>query len=137
MEEPKKSEEDEVKLSQAQLTALPLLAAGSKKQDAAAVAGVCPQTVSAWLQEPHFSAALRTKREQLAGLADERLKEATDRAVATVIGLMESSSEAIRLKAATYVLDRVALLTVGEPAFAASVNRADTRDVLAALGVNC
>lgn len=137
MGEPKKSEEDEVKFSQAQLTALPLLAAGSKKQDAAAAAGVCPQTISAWLQEPHFSAALRTKREQLSRLADERLKEATDRAVATVIELMESSSEATRLKAAIYVLDRAVLLAAGDSVSAASVDGTDTRDVLAALGVNC
>jgi hypothetical protein len=132
----KNPEAPEASLTSQQTTALPLLASGAKKKDAAAAAGVCPQTVSAWLQEPHFSGALRTKREQLAGLAVERFKETTDLAVATVIELMESSSEAIRLKAATYVLDRVVLLTVGEPAFAAPVDKTDTRDVLAALGVN-
>jgi hypothetical protein len=133
----KNPEADEALLTQAQSAALPLLAAGGKKMDAAAAAGVCPQTISKWLQEPHFSAALRVQRGQLAGLAVERLNAATDVAVATVVKLMESDSEAMRFKAATYVLDRLVLLAVGDPAFAAPADQTDTRQVLAALGVNC
>lgn len=132
----KEAEAGEVFLTQAQAAALPLLATGAKKKDAAAVAGVCPQTISAWLQEPHFSAVLQAQRQQLAGLAVDRLREATGAAVATVIELMESGSESIRLKAATYFLDRVVLLTAGEPAFAAHDDRDDPREALAALGVN-
>lgn len=123
-------------LTQAQSAALPLLAAGAKKKDAAVVAGVCPQTVSEWLQQPHFLAALQDHREKLAGLAVERLREATVTAVDTVIGLMESGSESIRLRAASYFLDRVLLLAAGEHVFAAPADRTDTGDVLAALGVN-
>jgi hypothetical protein len=130
----KNPEAPEATLTSQQTTALPLLAAGAKKRDAAAAAGVCPQTISAWLQEPHFSAVLKTKREQLAGLAVERLKEATDRAVATVIELMESGGEPSRLKAAIYLLDRVLLLAAGETAPAS--DRPDSREVLLALGVN-
>lgn len=133
----KNPETGEALLTQAQSAALPLLAAGAMKKDAAAAAGVVPQTVSAWLQEPHFSTALKTERERLAGLAAERLKEATGVAVETVIKLMESGSESTRLKAATYVLDRVVLLAADDSVGAASVDRTDARDVLAALGVNC
>jgi len=131
----KNPEVDEAPLTQAQLAALPLLAAGAMKKDAAAAAGVCPQTISAWLQEPHFSAVLKAKREELAGLAAERLKEVTGLAVATVIELMESGSETTRLKAATYLLDRVLSLTTGDTALPS--NRTDPREALAALGVNC
>lgn len=131
----KKPEADEALLTQAQSAALPLLAAGAKKKDAATAAGVCPQTISVWLQEPHFSAALRSQRKHLAGLAFEQLREATGTAVATVVELMASSNESVRLKAATYLLDRVVLLTAGD----AEVpdDRADFREALAALGVNC
>jgi len=134
---PKYPETDEASLTQAQLAALPLLVSGSKKKDAAAAAGVCPQTISTWLQEPHFAAVLQAQREQLASLAVERLKQATGVAVTTVVELMESGSESTRLKAATYVLDRVALLTARDSAFAGSIDGTDTGDVLAALGVNC
>jgi hypothetical protein len=133
----KNLEDHEAVLTQGQAAALPLLAAGAKKKDAAVVAGVCPQTISAWLQEPHFSAVLHAQRQQLAGLAVDRLREATGAAVATVIELMESGSEAVRLKAATYFLDRVVLLAPGDPAFAAPTEQTDTRQVLAALGVTC
>lgn len=133
----KKAETGEGILTQAQAAALPLLAAGAKKKAAAAAAGVCPQTISAWFQEPHFSAAIQAQREEIARSAVERLSEATGVAVATVLALMESGSESTRLKAATYFLDRVVLLAAGDSGFAASVNRTDTRDILAALGVNC
>jgi hypothetical protein len=84
-------------------------------------------------QEPHFSAALHSQREQLAGLAIEQLREATGVAVATVLELMESGSECTRLKAATYVLERVILLSATSPA----PYQPDAHDVLRSLGVNC
>jgi hypothetical protein len=133
----KKAETDEGLLTPAQSAALPLLAAGAKKKDAAAAAGVCPQTISTWLQEPHFTAVLQAQREQLASLAVEQLRQATGVAVTTVVELMESSSESIRLKAATYVLDRVVLLDAGASAFAVAPDQTDAREALAALGVNC
>ena len=133
----KNPEVGEAILTQAQSAALPMLATGAKKKDAAAAAGVCPQTVSTWLQEPHFSAALRAQREQLAGLAVDRMREVTGVAVATVVALMESGSETVRLKAATYFLDRVVLLAAGDSVFDAPADRAGIRDLLIGLGVNC
>jgi hypothetical protein len=132
----KKTEPGEALLTQAQVAALPLLAAGAKKKDAAATAGVCPQTISAWLQEPHFSAALQAQREQLASLAVERFRQAVGIAVTTVVELMESDSEVMRFKAAAYLLDRVFLLATGDPALALPTDQADTRQVLTALGVH-
>jgi hypothetical protein len=133
----KNSEVGEAQFTQAQSAALPLLAAGAKKKDAAVAAGVCPQTVSAWLQEPHFSAMLQAQRQHLAALAADRLREATAVAVTTIVQLMESSNELIRLKASTYLLDRVLLLTPGDQVFAVPTEPTDARELLAALGVNC
>lgn len=132
----KNPEDHEVVLTQAQTAALPLLAAGAKKKDAAAAAGVCPQTISTWLQEPRFSAVLQAQREQLASLPVERIKQVTGIAVTTIVELMESGSESTRLKAATYVLDRVVLLAAGDPTFAVPADQTDPRQALAALGVN-
>jgi hypothetical protein len=132
----KKHEAIAASLTQGQSVALPLLAAGVKKQDAAAAVGVCPQTVSTWLQQPDFAAALREQREYLAGLASERLRELVGTAVTTVEKLLESGSESVKLKAAIYVLDRVVLLAAADsvPALPSSN---DPRQLLAALGVNC
>ena len=134
---PKNHEANEVFLTPQQVTALPLLASGAKKKDAAATAGVCPQTISTWLQEPHFSAALRTQREKLAALASDRLRDATDAAVNTVVKLMESNSEAIKLKAATYILDRVVLLDSSGTLPYPQPSLEDSLGLLAALGVKC
>jgi hypothetical protein len=133
---PKKPEAEEATLTQAQSAALPLLAAGSKKKDAASAAGVCPQTISVWMQEPHFSAVLREQREHLTVLASERLREAAGSAVATVLELMESGSEPIKFKAATYILDRIVVLAAAGSLPALQAGKDDPREFLAALGVN-
>src|SRR5271154_26474 len=132
----KKAESGEALLTQAQAAALPLLAAGAKKKDAAAVAGVCPQTISTWLQEPHFSSVLQAQREQLAALAADGLREATVVAVATVVDLMRTGNDSIRLKAAAYFLDRIVLISAGDPVCAVPTERTDAREALATLGVN-
>jgi hypothetical protein len=133
----KNPEVEKAMLTQAQTAALPLLAAGAKKKDAAAAAGVCAQTVSEWLQEPHFSAALEAQRTRLASLAVEQMKAVIGKAVEAVAELMESNSEAMRFKAATYFLDRVIFLAAPDSVLAASTEKPDTREFLAALGVNC
>ena len=121
---PKNPEEDTVSLTPGQIAALPMLAAGVKKQDVAAAAGVCPQTVSEWLRQSHFSSALQAKRNELISLAAERLSEATSAAVSTVLELMKSGHEATRLKAATLVLERV----LGDPHLAVPSSAGQERE---------
>lgn len=110
MQNPKKPEAHAAHLTQAQQTALPLLAAGAQKKDAAAAAGVCPQTVSGWLKLPLFSATLRATRKELSALAAARLGEATDAAMVTVMDLMKSGNDATRLKAAMFVIEKLLVL---------------------------
>ena len=133
----KNHEADEASLTSQQATALPLLASGAKKKDAAAVAGVCPQTISEWLREAHFCAALQSMREELTALAAARLGEAADAAVFTILELMKSANETIRLKAATYILDRVLLLQTNCPLPTPQEERSASLELLIALGVNC
>ena len=107
MIEPKKAEEHEPPLTQAQLAALPLLASGAKKKDAAAAAGVCPQTISEWLSLSHFRGALLAKHKDLSALAATRLADTVDAAVSTVLEVMQTANEPTRLKAAMFILDRM------------------------------
>jgi hypothetical protein len=104
MLDPKKPEED---LTQAQIAALPLLAAGTPKKDAASTAGVTPQTISEWLRLPRFRVALHSKRQELNAVVAERLSEGVGVAVNTVLELAKSGSESVRLKAATFVIERL------------------------------
>jgi hypothetical protein len=104
MLDPKKPEED---LTQAQIAALPLLAAGTLKKDAASTAGVTPQTISEWLRLPRFRVALHSKRQELNEVVAERLSEGMGVAVNTVLELAKSGSESVRLKAATFVIERM------------------------------
>lgn len=117
--------EGEPALTQSQLVALPLLAAGAKKKEAAAAAGVCAQTVSDWLRAPHFAAALQDKRDELNALASARLAELSDAAVTTVRNLLTGGAEATRLKAAIFVLERMILLRPVAPPDIADDRNAD------------
>ena len=76
-------------------------------------------------------------REDLTALAADRLGEAADVAVFTILELMKSASETIRLKAATYILDRVLLLQTNGPMPTPQEERPASLELLIALGVNC
>jgi hypothetical protein len=104
MLDPKKPKED---LTQAQIAALPLLAAGTLKKDAASTAGVTPQTISEWLRLPRFRAALHSKRQELNAVVADRLSEGIGVAVNTVLELAKSGSESVRLKAAIFAIERL------------------------------
>jgi hypothetical protein len=134
--DPKNPEANEVLLTQQQIAALPLLAVGAKKKDAAAAVGVCAQTVSSWLSQPHFNAALVTKRDELTASAAARLRDATEAAVDSIVALITSGSENARLKAAIFVLERVLALDCPHANSETSDPTVDDVALLASLGVN-
>jgi hypothetical protein len=134
--EPKNSEGTEALLTQQQIAALPLLAVGAKKKDAAAAAGVCAQTVSSWLTQSGFNAALVAKREELTASAAARLRDATELAVDAIVALITSGSENARLKAAIFVLERVLALDCAPANSEMSDPTVDDVALLASLGVN-
>lgn len=131
----KKPEQPEAALTAAQLTAIPILAAGSLKKDAATVANVTPQTISTWLGQPQFQAALDAARQDLSSAASIALRDATDAAVATILDLLRhGSSEATRLKAACYVLDRVLAIRTVEELPESTNSQVDMRKLMDAIG---
>lgn len=131
----KKPEEFEASLTGAQLTAIPILAAGSLKKDAAAAANVTPQTVSTWLGQPQFRAALDAARLDLSTAASVALRDATGAAVDTILDLLrQGSSETTRLKAACYVLDRVLAIRTAEEPSEGNRAQVDMRKLMDAIG---
>jgi hypothetical protein len=91
-----------------QHTALLALAAGHLKKEAAEKAGVCPQAVSEWLKQPHFQAALESLRGELLSNATLQLRAMTATAISALRETLETGPAPARLRAAMYVLDRMA-----------------------------
>lgn len=132
----KKPEVPEGPLTGGQLAAIPILATGGLKKDAAAAADVTPQTVSVWFGQPQFQAALEAARQELSVSARATLKEATDAAVRAILDLLHSDSDATRLKAACYVLDRVLVMggTATDESEDARPKQVDMHKLMEAIG---
>ena len=131
----KKPEGIEAPLTGAQLKAIPIIAMGGLKKEAAAVANVSPQTISAWFSQPRFRTALDASRQDLSAAASVALREATVEAVGTIIELMRhGSSETTRLKAGCYVLDHVLTFTSVQSNADAISSPVDMRKLMEALG---
>ena len=84
------------------------LLAGQTQTVAAVEVGVAKETVTRWMTgDANFVAALNAGREELWRSNMDWLRTLADQAVATVGGLLEARSEAIRLKAALAILSMV------------------------------
>jgi transposase-like protein len=78
--------------------------------EAAREVGVSVNTLSRWMKQPEFEAALREARRRLAERAIGRLQDAVDAAAMTVLKIMLDSNvpAGTRLRAAEIVLERAA-----------------------------
>src|SRR5580698_3630020 len=76
--------------------------------EAAREVGVSVNTLSRWMKQPEFEAALREARRRLAERAIGRLQDAVDAAAMTVLKIMLDSNvpAGTRLRAAEIVLER-------------------------------
>lgn len=137
MNDIKKTEVAEAALTASQCSAITVLAGGGLKKDAAAAANVTPQTVSVWLGQPVFRAGLDATRQELAASCRATLKEAANAAVRAILELLSSESDATRLKAACYVLDRLILIgeTAPDELSESDVRKVDVQKLMAAIGV--
>jgi hypothetical protein len=66
---------------------------------------VTPETISHWKRNSDFVAYLNQLKMDAVECARERLRNLNAEAVGVLEGLLESSSDSIRLQAARYVLD--------------------------------
>jgi hypothetical protein len=96
---------DNEALTNRQLKVIPHLLAASSLEEGCRNAGVNKTTVYAWLKEETFREALRRQREEVVSEAMERLKAGVNRAVAKLLGLLESEKETIQARAAEDVIE--------------------------------
>ena len=99
------------RLTPKQSKALPLLASGMTGVETAKIVGVKPSTVSEWLHHcPPFSAELDRLRDQITNDSVGQLQASVALAADQVRHIItRGKSEALRLRAAEYVLDHFAL----------------------------
>jgi len=103
------------KLTPRQDIALVKLLAGATDVQAAKAAGVDRVTVYTWRHDfPDFAAELRKRQDEMYDRAMRTLYTGLERAAKTVVALTRGRDEAVRLRAADSVLDRVAKIMYGE-----------------------
>jgi hypothetical protein len=95
-------------LSPKQLHAIQSLLTGRTKSHTAAAVGVTPRTLSRWLADPTFHAALTTATDEAIASAAHRLAGALDDAVAVLAEVManKDARDPDRLRAADLVIHR-------------------------------
>ena len=128
------------KLTTKQLLALPLLASGATGMATAKAVSVKESTVSFWLNHnPDFVSELERLREQATREAINQLQGTLSVAVGELQHLMtKSKGEAVRLKAALFVIEHYALSkTSPEQGFGSEFgNKVDLGLVLRGLGIS-
>jgi transposase-like protein len=99
---------DKPQLSPKQQLALQSLLAGRTKSQTAAAVGVTPRTLSRWLADPAFHAALTNTADEAIANAADRLADALDSAVAVLAEVManQDARDPDRLRAADLVIHR-------------------------------
>jgi len=68
--------------------------------------GISEVTLHRWLKQPAFKAAFRAARRELVEKAIALLQQGSSAASATLIRLLSSGSDSVRLRAATAILDQ-------------------------------
>ena len=114
------SSPDPQALSPQQQQAVLLLATGQSGRDTAKQVGVTPECVSHWRRIPAFRAALDTLRQEAVEHAKDALRDLALEAVATLRDCLREKDAALRLRAATAVLQLMGKEPFNEPVQAAS-----------------
>jgi hypothetical protein len=82
---------------------------GAKEDEVANALGIKGVTLRDWKLRPEWSAAIATLRETQLRIASDRLLMLTEKAVQAVEESLGSDNPTVRLKAATWVLERADL----------------------------
>lgn len=87
------------------------LVAGNTQREAAAIVGVCEQTVSGWMQDPSFRESLADARRAALEDAASAMLNLARVAVETLREVMQDANAppAVRVRAATETLSRVGI----------------------------
>ncbi len=95
-------------LTSKQLKVLPLIASGRSQREAADATGVNESTISTWVNhDSTFVEALAAQRSANLAQAEQHLQSIAIDAVTALRALLEqSSSDSVKLRACTYIIDR-------------------------------
>ena len=98
----------EPKLTARQRAAIAGLSAGLDKQDVAATVGVRPQTISRYMRDPLFVAALREAQGDILGQVTRRMTDGANQALDVLQSVMKDKamSPSVRVRAALGWLDQ-------------------------------
>lgn len=96
-------------LTPAQLRAIDMLVAGSSYTDVARELDIVPHTLWRWRQLPAFAAELQAQLGAIREAAKDRLAASTDKAVSTLVSVLDSENDSARVAAAKALFDRVGL----------------------------
>ena len=108
-----------------------LLSTGLSAVRVAEQVSVTPETISRWKMNPDFISLINEYQAERLTVAREQLRSSAIKAVDAITGLIDSSSETIKLKAATNILR---LCNIDQPLrLFAGVGPTDPLDVLAEL----
>jgi len=95
-------------LSAQQDQVIVLLLSGKTQREAAQDVGVAEETISRWMNnDAEFVATLNARRHELWQANAEKLRALAAQAIDTLGALLDSGDEALRLKAATAVLQEL------------------------------
>lgn len=118
-------------LTPAQMRCLPLLVIGLSANKVAEKANVSATKISQWKSDPIFMEALELSRRDAVSDAQKAFKGLSLKAIEILSETLDSGSEANRLKASIYILDKIEL---AESAYSIKGD-VNINEVLSALGV--
>lgn len=116
-------------LTATQENACKLLASGESVESTAQRLGIEEHTLSLWQRNKAFNCYYNLQRKNRRNATIESLYSLADEAIGVLRqSLSEITSEATRLKAATYIIDKLQALEVGETDIREAVKRESTKE---------
>ena len=101
-------------LTEAQERACSLLANGEKIEAVATALAVPEQTLYKWQRLKTFKCYYNKQRSNIASTAAQGLFSLADKAILAIKESLNSENEAVKLKAASYILDRLQKVEIGQ-----------------------
>lgn len=117
-------------LTQEQLRAIPYLPRAASFEEGCRRGRISRKTVSLWLRDETFVNELRCQREQLMTVALEALGASAAKASAVLVGLLQSSKDHVRLKAAETIVRLARRSTLKKALKSATKSRKRTMNVI-------
>lgn len=108
-----------------------MLVEGWLHKDVAEEVGVTPQTISSWLTDPEFAAFVNKLKMDNLHYARDRIQALSVKAASTIEDIMDNStSDAVRLKAAESVLEMTGMINVQSGMWAWGIGPKTTQGVI-------